>query len=74
MIERIMANMPEGQAQSDCQVRSVRESARMMNTERGAILGAAAGVVVVAIGWVHRRAIVHFSSMAAGDAGQRERQ
>lgn len=60
MIERLTANMSEEQA------RLVRENARPITPMTYWLSGLGMGLVMAALGWVLRGAIVHFSSMAAG--------
>jgi hypothetical protein len=60
MIERLTANMSEEQA------RLVRENARPVTPTTYWLSGLGAGLVMAALGWVLRGAIVHFSSIAAG--------
>ena len=60
MIESIAASMPEEQAQM------VRDAASEMTVQRYWLTAGLAFLVVAALGWVARGAIVHFSSVALG--------
>lgn len=60
MIERMVANMPEEQAQL------VRETSREMTLTTYLVSAVGVGLAVAALGWVARGTVVHFSSMAAG--------
>ncbi|MBN1402575.1 MAG: YIP1 family protein [Anaerolineae bacterium] len=60
MIERVTANMSEEQAQA------VRASARETTLTTYLAAGGGMGLATMALGWVLRAAIIHFSSAALG--------
>ena len=60
MIERITANMPEEQA------RMVRERSQQLTLPRYWLGSAGVSLILAALGWLVRGAVIHFTGMAAG--------
>jgi hypothetical protein len=60
MIDRMTASLSEEQAQA------VRDRAKPTTASSLMLMGGATALVVMALGWVGRGAIVHFSSVAMG--------
>jgi hypothetical protein len=60
MIERVTANMPEEQAEM------VRERSQQLTLPQYWLGTAGVGLVLAALGWAIRGAVIHFSSMALG--------